>query len=67
MTTTTPATSYDLDSDEFSARVESLMREAAAAGDMDMADICAAALRGSMVARMRCAEVLRDAEAQARE
>jgi len=53
-----------LDAPEFLVRVQALRGEAVVAGDSDQVDVCDAALLGSMTARMECARVLRDAEAQ---
>lgn len=53
-----------LDAPEFLERVRDLFGEATAAGDEAQVDICSAALAGSVTARLECARVMREAEAQ---
>lgn len=55
---------WTLDAPEFLDRVRALFGEAAAAGDTAQVDVCSAALAGSMSARLECARVMREAEAQ---
>jgi hypothetical protein len=55
---------WTLDAPEFLDRVRQLFGEATAAGDAAQVDICAAALAGNMLARLECARVMREAEAQ---
>ena len=55
---------WTLDAPEFLDRVRALFGEAAAAGDEAQIDICSAALAGSVTARLECARVMREAEAQ---
>lgn len=53
-----------LDAPEFLDRVRALYGEATAAGDELQVDICCSALAGNMLARLECARVMREAEAQ---
>ena len=55
---------WTLDTPEFLERVRALFGEATAAGDEAQVDICSAALAGSVTARLECARVMREAEAQ---
>ncbi len=59
-----PDPRWTLDAPEFLERVRALRDEAVWAGDASQVDICDAALRGSMSARLECARVMREAEAQ---
>ena len=55
---------WTLDAPEFLDRVRALFGEATAAGDESQVDICVAALAGNASARLECARVMREAEAQ---